>query len=50
VSRVSGAHLRGFVPGLTHQGCSGGELLATSGRFDRREIWTTYTRTRGRRL
>jgi len=42
VSRVSGAHLRGFAPGSTHQGCSGGELLATCGRFDRIEIWTPY--------
>jgi len=30
VSRVSGAQLRGFVPGLAHQGCSGGESLATN--------------------
>jgi len=35
VSRVSSAHLRGFAPRPTHQGCSGGESLATCGRFDR---------------
>jgi len=34
-SRVSGVHLRGFAPGFTHQGCSGGESLATRRRFDR---------------
>jgi len=43
VSRVSGVQLRGFAPGPTHQGCSGGESLATGGRFDR-------LRTRSRRL
>jgi len=42
VSRVSGAHHRGFAPGLTHQGCSGGESLATCGRFGRLGIWTLY--------
>jgi len=35
VSRVSGAHLRGFAPEPTHQSCSGGESLATCGRFNR---------------
>jgi len=35
VLRVSGAHLRGFAPGLTHQGCSGGESLVTCGKFGR---------------
>jgi len=29
VSQVSGAHLRGCAPGLTHQGCNDGESLAT---------------------
>jgi len=42
VSRVSGAHFRGFAPRSTHQGCSGGESLATCGRFDRLGIWTPY--------
>jgi len=42
VSRVSGAHLRGFVPEPTHQGCNCGESLATCGRFDRLGIWTPY--------
>jgi len=42
MSRVSGAHLRGFAPGTTHQGCSGGESLATNGRFDRLGIWSPY--------
>jgi len=31
VLRVSGAKLRGFAPGLTHQGCSGGESLQRVG-------------------
>jgi len=35
VSRVSGAHLSGFAPRPTLQGCNGGESLATCGRFDR---------------
>jgi len=35
VSRMSGAHLRGFASRPTHQGCNGGESLATCGRFDR---------------
>jgi len=39
---MSGAHLRGFAPGLTLQVCSGGESLATCGRFDRLGIWTPY--------
>jgi len=30
---VSGAQLRGFAPGPTRQGCSGGESLAPCGRF-----------------
>jgi len=34
VSRVSSAHLRGFPPWPTLQGCCGGESLATCGRFD----------------
>jgi len=44
VSRVSGAHLRGFAPqqGPYNQGCNGGESLATYGRFDRLGIWTSY--------
>jgi len=42
MSRVSGAHLRGFAPGPTHQGCSGGESLATCGRFDRLGNWNPY--------
>jgi len=29
VSRVNGAHLRGFAPRPTHQVCNGGESLAT---------------------
>jgi len=33
VSRVSGAQLRSFAPRPTHQGYSGGESLATCGRF-----------------
>jgi len=45
VSRVSGAHLRGFAPGLTHQGCNGGKSLATCRRFDRLGIWTPYLQT-----
>jgi len=35
MSRVSGAHLRGFAPGPIHQGFNSGKLLATCGRFDR---------------
>jgi len=52
VSRVSGAQLvsgwagchewAGFATGLTHQGCSSGESLATYGRFNRLGIWTPY--------
>jgi len=42
VSRVSGAHVRGFAPRPTHQGYNGGESLATCGRFDRLEIWTLF--------
>jgi len=42
VSRVSGAHLRGFAPGPILQGCSGGELLATCRRFDLLGIWTPH--------
>jgi len=42
MSRVSGAHLRGFAPGSTHQGCNGSESLVTYGRFDRLGIWTPY--------
>jgi len=42
VSQVSGAHLHGFAPGSTHQGCSGGKPLAMCGRFDRLRIWTPY--------
>jgi len=34
MSRVSGAHLCGFASGPTLQGCSGGESLATCGRFE----------------
>jgi len=42
VSRVSGAHPRGFAPGPTYQGCSGGESLATCERLDRLGAWTPY--------
>jgi len=36
VSRVSSAHLRGFVPGPTHQNCcrGDGKFLATCERYD----------------
>jgi len=44
VSRVSGAHLRGFASGPTHQGCSDGESLAMCGRFNRLGIWIPYQR------
>jgi len=51
VSRVSGAHLRSFATGPTHQGCNSGELLATCGRFDRLGGVEPYTsRTRSERL
>jgi len=40
VSRMSGAHLRGYTP--KPQGYSEGEPLATCGRFDRLEILTPY--------
>jgi len=39
---MSGVQLRGFAPETTHQGCNGGESLATCGRFNRLEIWTPY--------
>jgi len=39
VSRVNGAHLCGFAPGLALQGC---EWLSTCGWFDRLRIWTPY--------
>jgi len=42
VSRVSGAHLLGFAPGPTHQGCSSDGSLATCGRFDRLGQWNPY--------
>jgi len=42
VPQVSGARLRGFAPGSTHQGCSGGESLATCGRFDPHQRQTSY--------
>jgi len=42
VSRVSGAHLYGLAPGPTHQGCSGGESLATCGRFFGMEFKPIY--------
>jgi len=44
VTRVSGAHLRGFTPGPTHQDCNDGESLATCGRFDRLGIWTPWSK------
>jgi len=43
LSRVTSERcpFRGFAPGPTHQvDCSGGESLATCGRFDRLGIWT----------
>jgi len=48
VSRVSGASTA--APGLTHHYCSGGESLATCGRFDRLGIGTNIFRTRSKRL
>jgi len=42
MSQVSGAHLRSFAPGPTHQGCSGGKSLALGGRFYQCKRWTPY--------
>jgi len=39
MSRMSGAHLRGFALGPTHQGRSDDESLATCERFDRLWYW-----------
>jgi len=42
MSRVRGAHLRGFAPRPTHQGYSSGESLAKCRRSDRIGIWSPY--------
>jgi len=42
VLQVNGAHLHGFAPRTTHQGCNSSKTLAMCERFDKLGIRTPY--------